>query len=107
MMTQTIPNYNAAEWTQYIENSAALLKILGNPQRLQILCCLLESGRSIQELSGMTGMNPTALAVHLAKMRNNGIVDFTRFHRVVEYRIVSAEARALLEMLPVVRGMKN
>ena len=75
-------------------------KILSNHERLHILLVLLEHDSRLQELSEATGLNTTKTAAHLQKMRQLGIVDYTRFMRIMQYRITSPIVRDLLNALP-------
>ncbi|GAA8966056.1 hypothetical protein HpSP79_10070 [Helicobacter pylori] len=75
-------------------------KILSNHERLHILLMLLEHDSSLQELSEATGLSPAKTAAHLQKMRQFGIVDYTRFMRIMQYRITSDITRDLLNALP-------
>ena len=75
-------------------------KILSNHERLHILLVLLEHDSSLQELSEATGLNTAKTAAHLQKMRQFGIVDYTRFMRIMQYRITSPIVRDLLNALP-------
>ena len=61
---------------------------------------LLEHDSSLQELSEATGLSPAKTAAHLQKMRQLGIVDYTRFMRIMQYRITSPIVRDLLNALP-------
>ena len=75
-------------------------KILSNHERLHILLVLREHDSSLQELSEATGLNTAKTAAHLQKMRQFGIVDYTRFMRIMQYRITSPIVRDLLNALP-------
>ena len=44
-------------------------------------------------------INQTALSNHLSKLRSAGLIDYTRYHRVLQYRLKSEEARTILEVL--------
>lgn len=92
MNTHTVNNQN---WTQ----TGALLKLIAHPQRLQVLSMLLEAEYNLQEMSQETGIPATVLSVHLSKLRSSGIVDYTRFHRVMQYRIISDEVKELLQTI--------
>lgn len=88
------PHANAS-----ISDISAMLKTMAHPERLNILYLLFESERSFDELIEQTGLSSHLLSNHLTKLRRSGIVSFTRFHRITEYRIVSEEARSLLGTL--------
>ena len=79
--------------------AAALLKLISHPHRLMILCLLLESERSVTELVSIIGINQTAMSNHLAKLRSEGLVEFTRYHRVLQYRINSPQIEAIIGTL--------
>lgn len=79
--------------------AAALLKLISHPHRLMILCLLLENERSVTELVSIIGINQTAMSNHLAKLRSEGLVEFTRYHRVLQYRINSPQIEAIIGTL--------
>ncbi|ASK26896.1 ArsR/SmtB family transcription factor [Neisseria chenwenguii] len=83
---------------------SALLKLIANPDRMGILLMLRDGECSVAELCETLGATPTAVSAHLHKMRTEGLVDFTRYHRILEYRLVSEEARILLD---TVAELKN
>lgn len=95
-MKQNVP----ATTVESLEQISGILKAMSNNQRLQILLVLSEQDSSLQELSDVTGLNQTQLANHLHKMRQLGMVDYTRFMRIIQYRITSDITRQLLRVLP-------
>ena len=90
-------NPSAAPTAQQVADT---FKILSNHERLHILLILLEHDSSLQELSEATGLSTAKTAAHLQKMRKLGIVDYTRFMRIMQYRITSDITRNLLNALP-------
>lgn len=59
--------------------AATLLKAMSNPRRLLILCTLCGApGTSAGELARATGLSPSATSQHLARMREEGLIDSTR-----------------------------
>jgi|GEM_PF-158792 transcriptional regulator, arsR family protein len=85
--------------TMETKRLSSLLKLIANPDRMTILFMLLDSERSIAELSEALGQPATAVSNHLARLRSEGLIDFTRYHRIIEYRLVSEEAAAILNTL--------
>lgn len=77
-----------------IKRLSTILKLIANPERMAILFLLLDGDRSIALDS-----SPTGIANHLARLRTEGIIDFTRYHRIIEYRIISEEATTILNTL--------
>lgn len=69
-----------------IKRLSTILKLIANPERMAILFLLLDGDRSITELAQALGSSPTGIANHLARLRTEGIIDFTRYHRIIEYR---------------------
>ena len=64
-----------------IKRLSTILKLIANPERMAILFLLLDDDRSITELAQALGSSPTGIANHLARLRTEGIIDFTRYHR--------------------------
>ncbi|MDK4681014.1 ArsR/SmtB family transcription factor [Kingella negevensis] len=85
--------------TPTLNETAQLFKALSNPQRLAILLDLNDDVRSLKELAESTGQPPTQLATHLEKLRQMGIVDHTRFMRILQYRIISPTVLSVLKTL--------
>ena len=81
------------------EHVAEMLKLMAHPLRLMILCLLVESEHNVGELVEALDINQTALSNHLSKLRSAGLIDYTRYHRVLQYRLKSEEARTILEVL--------
>ena len=80
-------------------HAADLLGILANASRLQILYRLWEGECDVGRPADELGLSQSSVSQHLAKMRLLGLVDNRRAGRQVRYRVVSAEARALLSTL--------
>lgn len=79
-----------------IKRLSTILKLIANPERMAILFLLLDGDRSITELAQALDSSPTGIANHLARLRTEGIIDFTRYHR---YRLISEEATTILNTL--------
>ncbi|HUG46635.1 MAG TPA: metalloregulator ArsR/SmtB family transcription factor [Sphingomicrobium sp.] len=80
--------------------AAALLKALGNEQRLLILCHLVSEGElSVGALHGRIELSQSALSQHLARLREEGLVTFRREAQSLHYRIADPKAGQVLELL--------
>ncbi|MFK8250762.1 ArsR/SmtB family transcription factor [Ancylobacter terrae] len=81
------------------EQVASFLKGLANPHRLQILCLLAAGPRSVGELIEATGIGQTSMSQHLARLKDEGIVDFERRHRTLSYRIAHPAVADIMDAL--------
>lgn len=89
--------------TRRAEATARLLRVLGNPQRLLVLCRLLKAGESSAgELARRLGLSASALSQHLSRMREESLVLQRREGRTLYYRIneqLDVRLPALLESI--------
>ncbi len=92
--------FDLGEFEGRAGEAAELLKMLGNPRRLMVLCLLATHGPlPVGELAGIVGLSASALSQHLARMRADGLVAYDRQATVLHYRIADPRVRALLETL--------
>ena len=69
---------------------AQVLRALANERRLMILCKLVEWGEAnVTTLAEAVGLSQSALSQHLARMREEGIVDYRREGQTLWYRVSS------------------
>ena len=76
-----------------------LLKALGNPDRLLLLCQLSQGELSVGELEGILGILQPTLSQQLAVLRREGLVDTRREGKQIYYRISSPQALAVINTL--------
>ena len=77
------------------EQAAALLKAMSHPKRLLILCMLSGSpGTSAGELTRIT-----ATSQHLARMRDEGLIDSQRDAQRILYSIKNEAVNAIIATL--------
>jgi ArsR family transcriptional regulator len=94
------PSADLAQFEAHAAIVADVLRALANERRLMILCRLVEWGEAnVGTLAGAVGLSPSALSQHLAKMREEGIVDFRRESQTIWYRIADQRIEALLAQL--------
>jgi DNA-binding transcriptional ArsR family regulator len=80
--------------------AAALLRALANEQRLLILCYLSAAGElSVSALGERMTLSQSALSQHLARLREDGIVNFRREAQTLFYHIADENAARLLSVL--------
>ena len=79
---------------------AQILRALANERRLMILCKLVEWGEAnVNSLAEAVGLSQSALSQHLAKMREEEIVEFRREGQTLWYRVADPRIRLLLKHL--------
>lgn len=81
------------------ERASALLKAMGNPTRLMVLCQIAHGEKSVSELEQAVGLSQSALSQHLAVLRTRGIVTTRRVGQTVRYSLTGAEAAAMMTAL--------
>jgi DNA-binding transcriptional ArsR family regulator len=81
------------------DQACDLLKALGNPHRLMIVCSLLERERSVGALAQALGVRETLASQHLSLLRRDGVVTARRDGQTVYYGLQSHAARAVVEAL--------
>ena len=57
------------------ERASNMMKLLGHPHRLMILCELKLEERSVGHLSEKLGISQSLVSQHLARMRHEDLVD--------------------------------
>ena len=81
------------------EEAANLLKALANPDRLLLLCQLVEGERSVTDLGMLSGIAQPSLSQQLGVLRGERLVATRREGKSVIYRIDSPAAMAILQTL--------
>lgn len=80
-------------------DAAQLLKALANPDRLLLLCQLVDGERSVTELGALSGITQPSLSQQLAVLRGERLVATRRAGKSVIYRVNSPAALAILQTL--------
>ncbi len=81
------------------KKAEAMLKLLANANRLMILCHLVKGRKSAGQLAELVGLSASALSQHLAKMREQGLVEAQKEKQMVYYSIENPEVEAILSTL--------
>lgn len=79
--------------------ACGLLKVLGNPDRLMLLCQLTQGEYCVGELETLLGIGQPTLSQQLGVLRQEGLVSTRREGKQVYYRIDSPEALAVMQVL--------
>ncbi|MDX2258306.1 MAG: metalloregulator ArsR/SmtB family transcription factor [Hyphomicrobiaceae bacterium] len=79
--------------------ASKLLKSIGSPHRLMILCLLVESPRTVTELSEAIGARQSLTSQHLTHLRLHGLVTVERRGHFATYSLANAAARDIVDVL--------
>ena len=98
-----IPDNDPQSLLASANTAAKLLKAMSNPHRLLILCMLVDSpGTHAGELAQATGLSPSATSQHLAKMRNEGLVENVRDGQRINYAIKNSAVQEIISTLKAI-----
>ena len=76
------------------------LSALSNPQRLHILCHLVQCGElSVSALQERLELSQSALSQHLARLRLIGLVETRKEKQAVFYRVARGDVSRILSLL--------
>jgi DNA-binding transcriptional ArsR family regulator len=81
------------------EAAAELLKAMANPQRLRVLCLLIEREMSVGEINALVPLSQSALSQHLAVLREKGLVNTRREAQAVFYSVADGTVHDVIEAL--------
>lgn len=90
---------NIEDLTKKSSEASALMGLLANPHRLQILCELQKGERSVGELEAIVDLSQSALSQHLAKLRAAEVVKTRRDAQTIHYSISDARLSRLLAVM--------
>lgn len=79
--------------------ASSLLSAMCNEKRLMLLCQLVGTERSVNELAELLGSPQSTISQHLALLRREGFVRSRREGQTHYYSLAGEEARAILETL--------
>ena len=79
--------------------ACALLKTLGNPDRLLLLCQLAQGEFCVSDLESMLGIQQPTLSQQLGVLREEKLVNTRREGKQIYYSLASKEATAVMHVL--------
>ncbi|BCH35903.1 transcriptional regulator [Mesorhizobium sp. L-8-10] len=91
-----------ADMLDYAAEAAEFLKKLANPNRLMIVCTLVEGERSVRDLEETLGIRQPGLSQQIAELREAGFIVGRKESKSVFYRLADgrvAEFVALMHRL--------
>lgn len=79
--------------------ACGMLKVLGNPDRLLLLCQLTQGEYAVGELETLLQIQQPTLSQQLGVLREEGLVSTRREGKQIFYKIESMEATAIMQVL--------
>lgn len=79
--------------------AAELLKKLANPNRLMIVCALVDGERSVRDLEDGLGIRQPGLSQQLAELRDAGLIAGRKESKSVFYRLADERVSAIVSLL--------
>jgi DNA-binding transcriptional ArsR family regulator len=79
--------------------AARFLRVLGNENRLMILCALNHGERSVSQLLEQVPLSQSALSQHLAILRGEAMVATRRQSQTIHYHLSDPRVRDLIAVL--------
>lgn len=78
---------------------AGRMRMLSHPERLLMLCRMDEGEVSVTELVELTGLSQSAVSQHLARLRDEGVVDTRVAAQIRFYSLKDEIVRAIIHAL--------
>jgi len=88
-----------AQMQAQAEQAAELLKALSNPQRLRVMCLLIDGEKTVGEINAEVDLSQSALSQHLAVLREGGLVQTRRESQSVYYSVAAGPVQQLIRTL--------
>lgn len=82
-----------------VGEATAFLKKLSNPDRLLVVCALVEGERSVRELEDALGIRQPGLSQQLAELREAGLVEGRKDGKQVFYRLADPRIESFIHTL--------
>jgi DNA-binding transcriptional ArsR family regulator len=92
-------NMNVKDMIPAAESAAELMRSLSHPQRLLVLCALVEGEKSVAELRQELEIEQVPMSQQLMRLRSDGLVEARREGTTVYYRIARPEVLTVVEAL--------
>ena len=93
------PSAQLSDMLDNATDAADFLKKLANPNRLMIVCALVEGERSVRALEDTLGIRQPGLSQQLAELREAGMIAGRKQSKSVYYRLADDRIAAFVEMM--------
>ncbi len=90
---------NISDMIPAAEAAAGLMRSLSHPQRLLVLCALVDGEKSVAELRQQLGIEQVPMSQQLMRLRADELVEARREGTTVFYSIAQPEVARVVEAL--------
>ncbi|REL27208.1 ArsR family transcriptional regulator [Thalassotalea euphylliae] len=84
---------------QQVSLASDYLKRLSHPTRLLVLCTLIESEKTVGELTQIADISQSALSQHLAVLREHQLVKTRRESQTIFYSLADENSIKIIDVL--------
>lgn len=84
------------EMTEQVTDAAALLKARAHPERLMVLCQLVDAEKGVGELPAHSQLGQSAFSQQLSILRRQGRIRSRKVSQQIDYSLVSEAAADVL-----------
>ena len=88
-----------SEMIENVTEASEFLKKLANPNRLMIVCALVDGERSVRDLEDTLGIRQPGLSQQLAELREAGFVSGRKESKSVFYRLADERVVEFVAMM--------
>ncbi|MGE3067610.1 MAG: ArsR/SmtB family transcription factor [Hyphomicrobiaceae bacterium] len=81
------------------QDASDLLRAIGSPYRLMILCLLMERERTVTEICDVIGARQSLTSQHLTRLRLDGLVKSERRGHFAYYSLTDTVAKDIVAVL--------
>lgn len=90
---------NVKEMIPAAESAADFMRSLSHPQRLLVLCALVDGEKSVGELRQQLDIDQVPMSQQLMRLRSDGLVEARREGTAVYYSIAKPEVLTIVQAL--------
>lgn len=98
-MTDITNSLDLASMRAHASEAVSMLKLLGNEDRLMLLCQISLQERTVTELEQLTGITQPTLSQQLGVLRREGLVSTRREGKFIWYQLADARALQLMQVV--------
>lgn len=98
-MTDITNSLDLASMRSHASEAVSMLKLLGNEDRLMLLCQISLQERTVTELEQLTGITQPTLSQQLGVLRREGLVSTRREGKFIWYQLADARALQLMQVV--------